>query len=301
MNAKAAQPSGGLDTESDPLAVPMQLPRRRYGSRHRLEVLSASSLRAFEKCPEAFRRRYLLGEKEPRNLSMTLGSVVGDAVAHHFQWQIDGSPRSSIEIDDLTIELFDAKLAETALADDDDPDRGLQQCREGVADYLDQVAPTIVPISVERRASFRFPRRPEWRFECYFDVECADQVPDVKFGKSTVSEARAARDLQATAEAFMRWAEGSPAEFVFHSGVLEVGDGPRWTVVPAPRSPAQLLGFQARVARVARQIVHLDRTEPGTWPLSSDFGWWCAPREGTDGCPYWQSCPVGSAAAAPPG
>ena len=278
----------------DPLSVPTLLPARRYGRRLRLTSLSLASIRAFEKCPEAFRRRYLLGERVPPNLSMTLGSVVGDTLAHYFGGRIAGRAPGAAELDDLVLELFAAKIGETILGLEDDPDLGKLQCRGAVADYLTEVAPSVEPISVERRASFRFDAEQEWRFVCYFDLECVRVVADLKFGRSSIKEERAYRDLQATAQTFMRWAERNPAEFVFHAATLErPEDGPRWQVVPAPRSTQQLLGFQRRVARVARLIAHLDATEPGEWPLSADFGWWCAPRVGGEGCPYWDRCPVG--------
>lgn len=265
----------------------------------RLTSLSPASIRAFEKCPEAFRRQYLLGQKVPPNLSMTLGSVVGDTLAHYFAGRIAGRAPAAPELDDLVLELFAAKIVETELGPEDDPDLGRAQCRGAVADYLTEIAPTVEPVSVERRASFRFNAEQQWRFVCYFDLECARLVADLKFGRSSIKEERAYRDLQATAQTFMRWAERNPAEFVFHAATLERPDeGPRWQVVPAPRSRAQLLGFQHRVAQVARMIAHLDATEPGPWPLAADFGWWCAPRVGTDGCPHWDRCPVGGAALA---
>lgn len=276
------------------LEAPLRLPRRRYGGRWRLDILSPASLRAFERCPESWRRRYLLGEREPMNLAMALGSVVGDALAHHFQSRIAGKPLGAGDLDDLVLALFEAKIAEASIGPEENPEAAREQCRSGVADYLEELAPSVSPTAVERRASFRFSESHEWRFQCYFDLECAEEIPDVKFGRSPVSAARAARDLQATAYAYMRWAEGRRARFVFHSGTLETPeDGPRWQVVPAPRTVAQFRGFERRVARVARQIVHLDETEPGEWPLASDLGWWCAPREGGEGCPYWAGCPVG--------
>ncbi len=282
----------------DPLSVPIELPARRYGRRMHLQSLSPASIRTFEKCPEAFRRHYLLGQKVPPNLSMTLGSVVGDTLAHYFAEKIAGRRPAASELDDLVLELFAAKIVETELGPDDDPDLGRGQCRDAVADYLTEIASSVEPVSVERRASFRFNNVQQWRFVCYFDLECARLVADLKFGRSSVKEERAYRDLQATAQTFMRWAERNPAEFVFHTATLErPEEGPHWQVVPAPRSRAQLLGFQRRVARVARLIAHLDATEPGEWPLSTDFGWWCAPRVGTDGCPHWERCPVGAPTA----
>ncbi|MBS1861897.1 MAG: PD-(D/E)XK nuclease family protein [Actinobacteria bacterium] len=278
----------------DPLSVPLELPARRHGRRLRLKSLSPASLRAFEKCPEAFRRTYLLEEKVPPNLSMTLGSVVGDTLARYFAGRIVGRAPGAAELDDLVLELFAAKIGDTVLGLEDDPDLGKAQCRAAVADYLTEIAPSVEPVSVERRASFRFDAEQEWRFVCYFDVECERLLADLKFGRSTVKEDRAYRDLQATAQTFMRWAERNPAEFVFHAATLErPEDGPRWQVVRAPRSIRQLLGFQRRVARVARMIAHLDATEPAEWPLAADFGWWCAPRVGGEGCPHWDRCPVG--------
>lgn len=295
MSALAVPPAPSV---AAPLSVPTLLPARRYGRRTRLTSLSPASIRAFEKCPEAFRRQYLLGHKMRPNLPMTLGSVVGDTLAHYFAGRIAGRAPAPAQLDDLVLELFAAKIAETELAADDDPDLGKAQCREAVADYLTEIAPSVDPVSVERRASFRFSAEQQWRFVCYFDLECARLVADLKFGRSTVKEERAYRDLQATAQTFMRWAERNPAEFVFHAATLErPEEGPRWRVVPAPRSREQLLGFQRRVARVARMIAHLDATEPGEWPLAADFSWWCAPRVGTDGCPHWDRCPVGGGAS----
>jgi hypothetical protein len=300
MSATAEAEAHGALAPVAPLQVPFQLPRRRYGSGYRLDVLSPASVRLFEKCPEAFRRRYLLGEREPLNLSMLMGSVVGDSLAHFFQHQIDNEPLSRSEVDDIAVSIFDAKLAEAVLGSEDDPVAAKALCRAGVADYLEELAPSVQPISVERRASFRLAEEQEWRFVCFFDLECEDEIPDLKFGEKRVSEDRALKDLQATAYAYCRWAEGTPAGFVFHSGLLEVPEGePRWLAVPAPRGVAHFRGFEQRVARVARLIVHLDETEPGEWPLSSEWGPWCAPREGTRGCPYWARCPVGGNARGP--
>lgn len=279
----------------DPLAVPVRLPARRYGHRRRLDSLSPASLRAFLQCPELFRRRYLLGEKTPASFQMALGSVVGDAMAHYFQARIAGAPLAPQELDDVVLALFAAKIEGTRLGREDDPELGRECCRAAVADYLAELAPGLEPISVERRASFRFRPDQDWRFVCYFDLELADELADLKFSAWPVSPQRTARDIQATAQTYMRWAEGRPARFAFHSGLHErPEDGPRWSVVPAPRSEAQLRAFERRVAAVARLIDHLDRTEPGPWPLSSDLGWWCAPSAEGDGCPFWPRCPVGA-------
>lgn len=275
------------------LTVPLQLPRRRYGPGYRLDVLSPASVRAFEKCPEAFRRRYLLGERERSNLAMLRGSVVGDSLAHFFQGQINNEPLSRSDVDDLVLSIFEVKMPEVRLGSEDDPDLAKEQCRTGAAAYLEELAPHVQPLSVERRASFRFTDDQEWQFICYFDLECEEEVPDLKFGEKRVESGRAEKDLQATAYAYLRWAEGHPAHFVFHSGLWAEVDGePRWQVVPAPRGIGHFRAFELRVARVARLMVHLDETEPGAWPLSTEWGFWCGPKIGNSGCPYWDRCPA---------
>lgn len=281
---------------ASPLQVPLLLPRRRYGRKYRLDVLSPASVRAFERCPEAWRRHYLLGERERLNLAMLRGTVVGDSLAHFFQGRINNDPLSRSDVDDLVLSLFKEKIREAVIGVEDDPEQVKGQCRAGAADYLDEIAPSVDPISVERKASFRFTNDQEWSFVCYFDLECDDEIPDLKFGKNRVGTARAMKDLQATAYAYLRWAERRPARFVFHSGLWEQPEeGLRWEIVPAPRGVGHFRGFEQRVARVARTIAHLDATEPGPWPLSSEWGFWCAPREGTSGCPHWDRCPVGGA------
>jgi PD-(D/E)XK nuclease superfamily len=174
---------------------------------------------------------------------------------------------------------------------EDDPDVLREQSREALRAYLTELAPSVRPVSVERRFELRFDGA-EWSVIGDLDVEdeSGDTI-DVKVGAKHVSEARAESDPQPTAYELARRAEGRrEGRFLFHSvrrGTIRSGE--RCLVVPAPRSEERLTAMEARIAQTGREIAR--SAESGDWPLSSPDGWWCAPGQ----CRFWSGCPGGGA------
>src|SRR5438270_10838867 len=66
------------------IPVPTRLPERYDGEP--LRHLSPSSYSLWVSCPEAWRRRYIKGEKPPPSGSMFLGSRVDDALSAYHRW-----------------------------------------------------------------------------------------------------------------------------------------------------------------------------------------------------------------------
>ena len=166
------------------------------------------------------------------------------------------------------------------------------QAREALRAYLEELAPSVRPVSVERRFELRFDGA-EWSIVGYLDVEDASgEVIDVKVGAKHVSEVRAERDPQPTVYGLARRVEGRPdGRFVFHSVRRgPIRSGGRCLVVPARRAAASLAAMEARIAQTARQI---DRcAETGDWPLSPPDGWWCSSGH----CGFWSQCLGGGVA-----
>src|SRR3954451_24301336 len=79
------------------LEVPRTLPARH---------LSASSMGLFWRCPERWRRRYVLREPEPSSGAQVLGSSVGAAITAHYQARIEGRALSLRDADDLYLAEF---------------------------------------------------------------------------------------------------------------------------------------------------------------------------------------------------
>jgi len=203
-----------------------------------------------------------------------------------------GQALSIREADDLPAAEFDERVGQP-LTDfgQDDPDDLREQSREALRAYLEELAPSVRAVSVERRFELRFDGA-EWSIVGYLDVEdeSGDTI-DVKVGAKHVTEARAGSDPQPTAYRLARRAEGRPeGRFLFHS----IRRGPirsdeRCLVVPAERSAGQLVAREARIAQTARQIARC--AESGDWPLSTPDGWWCSAGQ----CRFWRGCPGGGA------
>jgi RecB family exonuclease len=276
-----AAPAAGLE-------IPARLPLRNDDSR--LMYLSVSSLALFWRCPERWRRRYLERQREPQNGPMLVGKAVGAAITAHFAARIAGEALSIREADDLCAAEFDERVGQP-LTDfgRDDPDDLREQSREALNAYLEDLAPSVRPVSVERRFELRFDGA-EWSIVGYLDIEdeSGDTI-DVKIGAKHVSEARATSDPQPTVYGLARRVEGRrDGRFVFHSvrrGPMR--SGARCLVVPAERAPAQLDAMERRIAQTARQVAR--SAESGDWPLSTPDGWWCAPGQ----CKFWSGCPGG--------
>jgi len=270
------------------LVVPARLPLRSDGTR--LMRLSVSSLRLFWKCPERWRRRYLLREREPQSGPMLVGGAVGATVTAYYAARLAGESLSADEAGDLLVAEFDERLAgpRTDLGDDE-PQTLRDQAREALGAYLAEVAREVRPLAVERKIELRF-ESTDWTFVGYVDVEDErGRVIDIKVGAKHVGQAAADRDPQASGYLLARTLEGKPASrFEFHSirrGAVRSGG--RCLVVPTERNRERLALFEARIAQTAREIARCEQT--GDWPLSTPDGWWCAPGQ----CQAWSSCPGG--------
>lgn len=261
------------------LEVPQRLP---------VSTLSVSSMRLFWKCPERWRRQYVLGEREPASGALVIGRAGGAALSAFFRGRLEGQELQASEVDDVFVAEFDADAVAALFSEDEPAEKMREQGREAVAAYLDKMAPELRPAAVERRIRMQFPGA-GWRFVSYLDVE--DErgfVVDVKIRKKHVSGAEADGDPQASTYLVARMMEGRPAKaFVFHSGRRGSIRGDRWIAVETRRSPEQLYAFERRIAQTARAIARCEQS--GDWPLSSPEGWWCGPT-----CPFHASCPGGA-------
>lgn len=279
------------------LAVPVELP---------VPALSVSSLQRFWRCPEQWRRHYLLGEREPTNGQMVLGSAVGQAIAHHFSARLQGSAIDKTEARDSYHHAFEL-AAEGAVFDGAGETarkkaaatlraRGEALLAEYLASPLVAALEREQVIEVEPRYEIRYPGA-QWGFLAYLDLLTArNTIVDVKVTGRHKSPQEARRDVQARAYVLTRYlAEPSaPApRFQFHS--LRHGNKP--DSLPIPEQPitfslSDLQAFERRLVVTARNIAECQRT--GDWGYASPMGWWCSER-----CPSWSTCPGGLGAPPP--
>ena len=159
--------------------VPVTLPIR--WDDQPIRFLSASSINSFALCPEAYRRRYLLGEKHPITAKILIGRVVDETYNTFLRTWQDGTKLDAGQLQEATVEQFAAEL-EKAIEkeqgvrwEDNQPDE--QQSLDICLDLVDLALRNIIPwidrpVSVQRQISFKLAPHLKWSIIGTLDLEC---------------------------------------------------------------------------------------------------------------------------------
>ncbi len=107
--------------------------------------LSHSSLSLLWRCPERWRRRYVLRERESVGGRAVIGKAVGAALTARFAAQIAGHSLSLTDADDLYLAEFDDAAPAAFFKDKEPPAVLRRQGRQVLVAYLSRVAPTLRP------------------------------------------------------------------------------------------------------------------------------------------------------------
>jgi hypothetical protein len=291
------------------IPVPQRLPERYDGEP--LRHLSPSSYSLWVSCPEAWRRRYIKGEKPPPSGSMFLGSRVDDAIsAYHRRILEHGDRLAPDQLLDLYGELWSTELeAEQGKHgigwEEELRERAAFELgRQAIALLMAELIPHLgEPVDVQRRLEFTIAPDLEWTVLCYLDLETLKEGPsgeqsatvvDFKVKNSLITQDQADSDPQAGLYLAGRWLEGYPASELCFAQVAKPGKRRKQmaaSLVPTSRTAGQLRGVLARIALAASQIVACDeRYGPDQpWGFADPTSWKCGPRF----CSHWAQCPGG--------
>jgi hypothetical protein len=292
------------------IPVPVQLPCRLDGQR--LEHLSASSYRLFVECPEAWRRRYIAGERSPKNAGMVIGSRVDDALTDYYRHQLQhGEQLPAEEVLDRYQQRWSDLLQQDAerdqiIFDEFDEHTARQIGAAALAEALGQLVPQLgEPVAMQRRVEFPLAPGLQWTILGYLDLETrqpqidgseAEVVVDYKVkGANALSQIKADRDPQASLYLAVRWREGQPATRFTFAQVLRQNAKRKTTSTAqthTERTAGQHRATLARFALAASQIVAAYQAfgperpwgfaEPGHWRCSAKY------------CAAYQFCAGGS-------
>lgn len=248
-----------------------------------VEYLSVSSLTTLMKCPEAWRRKYLDHEAEPSSGKMVLGSAAHAALAQHYGLTIETGEGFTAEqlLDEFSSEWEDRTAREEVAYDKDLPGALKDSGAHALSLYHAIVAPTIVPVAVERDFTLHWPGV-DWCLTGFIDLEDAeDLVRDSKMTTRRIAQPSADHDLQATVELAARRAEGNPAAGFRFDTMLRQAQ-PKVEIVSTERSERQLDQLTDRIFGLAREIEW--RCETGIWSGASPLTWFCGSCRYAD-CP----------------
>ncbi|HET6864722.1 MAG TPA: PD-(D/E)XK nuclease family protein [Solirubrobacteraceae bacterium] len=292
------------------IALPVKLPERHDGEP--LRHLSPSSYSLWVSCPEAWRRRYIKGEKPPPSGSMFLGSRVDDALSAYHRRILEHGDRLALgQLLDLYREMWQAELdaeREKRGIDwhEDLPERAAFELgRQAIELAMAELVPHLgEPVEVQRRLEFTLAPGLEWTVLCYLDLETVKPqaggdpihaVVDFKVKGSPIGQDQADSDPQAGLYLAGRWLEGRPAKGLLFAQIAKPGKRRKQmsaSLIGTTRTAGQLRGVLARVALAASQIAAAyERYGPDrAWGFADPTGWKCSPRW----CSHWRHCPGGA-------
>ena len=266
----------------------------------RIKHLSNTSLGMFRRCPEQFRRRYILGEKERPGEALVIGSMFHNALEWNYKAKIKSHEDKPLA--DLTQYLQDVSVPEVLAEhggpkeiswDTSDPEDGLQVARLDseriLAAYRHTVTERIQPIAVEQK--FTIPVEPV-PIIGYLDTCTDDQrVIDTKTGKQSSKKLKPSWMLQAT---LYSAATGWPAEF--HS----ISRAATPTIVTALESDAmtqypnqtQFDNVLATARTISDMISYLYTTlgPENPWPTWGKFADWSMTFSPCGNCGWRKTC-----------
>jgi PD-(D/E)XK nuclease superfamily len=306
---RAAPATTTADDLAARIPVPQRLPERFDGER--LRHLSPSSYSLWVACPEAWRRRYIKGQKPPPSGSMFLGSRIDDALSAYHRRILEHGDRLAL---DQVLDIYREQWHSELEAEHDNrgidweedlPERvAFELGRQAIELAISELVPQLGdPVDVQRRLEFALARELEWTVLCYLDLETLKEAPggepaptivDLKVKRTLIGQEQADSDPQAGLYLAGRWLEHYPASELLFAQIAKPGKRRKQmstSLISTSRTQGQMRGVLARVALAASQIAaSYERYGPDQpWGFADPTSWKCSSRF----CHAWGSCPGG--------
>ncbi len=250
---------------------------------------SQTQLELYAKCPEAFRRRYIEGEKIPPGFALLKGSGYHGGVEVNMSQKIDSHRDLPVgDIVDASVAAFEARQVDGVSLTDEEASRGLRVVQSEVIDDLCDVAtvhavkqaPDYQPIMVERKVRIELPGTHD--LLAVIDLgDDQDRVVDFKSSGKRKSQADADASVQLTVYAAAYQVEtGRDAQELRLDTIVQTKTKTSREVVETRRGPRDFNALADRI-NVIRSAI-----EAGNFPPASGLGWWCSSKW----CGYYRTC-----------
>jgi hypothetical protein len=261
------------------------------------ETWHASSLQAYLKCGEAYRRRYVEHDYVPATTPQIRGSAVHRAIGEGLLLQQRTQEPSPVELyEDIAASQIDLAQRGGATLTDEESSAGVAKTFGMLKDvavdlaggYGTNIGPAITPVAVERTVTVRGVL-PGILLKGTIDL--IDQTPlgevirDVKTSEKKPPEFAADTSDQLTMYALFRQADTPRPDYHRQvsldylirrkSGVVETQRLTSW------RGPAHFAALTRRIAQASNGV------RQGSFLPAPEGSWYCAEKY----CPYWHTCP----------
>ncbi len=250
---------------------------------------SHTQIDMFCKCPEAWRRRYIEGERIPPGIAMLKGTGFHAGAQENFQQKIESHvdlPPNQI-VDAAVAACMTGFASEVSLTKEE-ASRGLRAVAANAIDDLvdlvdchaHQQAPDYQPIMVEQRVRIELdgPRD----LLAVIDLgDDEDRVTDFKTSRKRKTQNDADNTTQLTIyDTAFRVATGRPATELRLDTIVQTKTTTKRYLLSTQRGPRDFGALAQRINAMHAAI------EAGTFHPASGLGWWCSPKW----CGYHSTC-----------
>lgn len=253
--------------------------------------LSATQLDSYCRCPEAYRRRYIEGERIPPSAAMLKGTGLHRGAEHNFRQKIEShQDLKASDIVDAAVAAFDAEVEKGIELQGDDKHRGKTVVVAETKDDLVNVvtvhakeqAPDYQPVFVEQEFTLEIPNGSR---DLKGVIDLADnlrRVTDFKSGTKSKSQSDADGSVQLTIYAAGHHAlTGTPPSQVRLDTVVTTKTKTYRDVKASDRGVADFTALAHRIEAVNAGI------DKGVFTPAPPGAWQCSPKW----CGYFSTCP----------
>lgn len=244
--------------------------------------LSPSQIETYLRCGEAYRRRYVEGERIPPGIVAVQGTGVHVGAEVNFKQKIlTGSDLPVRDIIDASVDGFDRGLTEGWTVDPEGPSVG--DARDEVASLATvlatEVCPEYQPTHVEQTVKIELPGAHDMLG--VIDLAADGKVIDLKTTSKVWSQKQVDTNPQITFYAAAhRVLTGELAQEVVIENLVKTKK-PKRVKLSSTRDRGDFSALAARINAVSAGI------EAGVFVPAEAGSWMCSPRW----CGYYDSCP----------
>jgi hypothetical protein len=303
---------GGFDTQTASPPSPAQdsvWPER-------VKHLSATSIAMFRRCPEQFRHRYILGEKERPGEGLVIGSMFHEALEFNYEQKIEShTDRPVAEViqylqDEAVPKVLEENGGAEEIAwDSQDPAKGVALARTDseriLSAYHKEVVTRIQPISLEEKLTIEDHALPVPLIG-YIDVKAghevqmdstsiwvADRVIDTKTGKQSATKLKPSWMLQGDLYAAMT---NLPVEYhsISRAKTPKITTGLESSDLIVKPDPVRTANILKSASQIAKMIAWMYGTygPDETWPTLGRFADYSMSFSPCTMCGWRKVCPA---------
>lgn len=252
---------------------------------------SPSQAESFARCPEAYRRRYLDGDRIPPGIRAISGKGVHGGAQINFSQKIKSHVDMTLDdIIDAAVYVYESEIeTQNVVLNRDELSRGVKRVLAEAKDETARLAsahaklqaPEYQPVHVEREHRIIIPGSTHDLLGIIDMEDDRDIVTDWKMSSKRFTEQDVASSVQLTYYAAAHHIHtGRPAREVRLDAIIKNKEPVR-QVIAARRSTPDYIALKNRLNAQLAAIA------AGNFPPASTGSWWCSPKW----CGYYSTCP----------